>query len=197
MELLDHLRCYHLRHYLGKVDVTQCSCAATSTLVLTSKATIWPKVTSDEYCEGSLSEYTYKTQCSWMNMSVIRMWLRPLIGHRMWHKMYKHLNNTGTVSQATAQWSSPEGTSHMVHMEVLHTGSRSCALQDTWDIMWLTPTWHGQMKHFCHNRTFGISLSDFNTATDSGNNTSNGAIKEVGCSWSHLQHCNACELFLK
>ena len=54
------------------------------------------------------------------------------LGHRVWHNFkYKHMNNTGTVSQATVQWSNPAGVSHTVYMDVLHTGSTSCALQDT------------------------------------------------------------------
>jgi len=42
-------------------------------------------------------------------------------GHRIWHS--KSTNTCPT--QTIAQWSSPGGISHMVYMDVLHTGSTS------------------------------------------------------------------------
>jgi len=52
-------------------------------------------------------------------------------GHRVRHKKYKNMHNTGTVSQAIiAQWCSPAGTSHTVYMDVLHTSSTSCSARD-------------------------------------------------------------------
>ena len=66
-------------------------------------------------------------------------------GHRIWHKTYKHMN-TGTVSQAMVQWSSPVGTSCMDCRDALHTGSTSCAWQNTWGMVQLTPRWNGHMK---------------------------------------------------
>ena len=172
--------------------VFMCSHFHTSTKI---KGYYLANVTLDEYCKGSLSDYTYKTQNSWMHMTVIRMWLRPLKDHRMWHKMYKHMNNTGTVSQAIAQWSSSEGTSHMVHMEVLHTGSRSRALQDTWDnvaytkMAWTDEVLLPQSYFSTYACPLEQSIPEWLQRSNWGNNTSNGAIKVVGCSWSHLQYC--------
>ena len=116
---------------------------------------------------------------SCMHMTVIRMWLT--LQATEWHSKS---TNTCTTQE---QWSSPAGTSHTVYMDVLHTGSTSCALQDTWDMMQLTPIWHGQMKHFrrIFQHALAPLLSEFQHRNcESGNNTRNSAIEEVGCSGS-------------
>jgi len=65
-------------------------------------------------------------------------------GHRLWHKKYKHMHNTGTKSQAMAQWSSPAGMSHTVYIWMCCTLAAYHVLCKT---RGLVPRWHGQMKH--------------------------------------------------
>ena len=84
----------------------------------------------------------------------------------MTHQKYKHMHNTGTVSQAVAQWSSPAWTSHTVYMDVLHTGSTSCALQihGIWcSLQDGIDRWSISPIFFWHALT--PSMSDFNTGT--------------------------------
>jgi len=48
-------------------------------------------------------------------------------GHRIWHKMYTNMHNTGTVNQAiVSQWS-PAGKSHPAYMDAAHWLSTSCS----------------------------------------------------------------------
>ena len=65
----------------------------------------------------------YKTQSSCMHMTVIWSgcgWdFRP---QNMTHQKYKHMHNTGTVSWAIAQWSSPAGTSHGMYCSLHQDG---------------------------------------------------------------------------
>ena len=100
----------------------------------------------------------------------------------MRHQKYKHMHNTGTVSQAMAEWSSPAGMPHTVYVDVLHTGSTSCSARHMglhWDGM---DRWSTFTVFIDCIRTLIEWLEHRNC--EFGNNTMNTSIKKVGCSES-------------
>ena len=97
----------------------------------------------------------------------------------MTHQKYKHMHNTGTVKQSCRY------ITHGLYGCAAHWHIMCSA--NTWDMMQLTPRWHGQMKHFrrIFQHALGPLLSEFQHRNcESGNNTRNSAIEEVGCSGS-------------
>jgi len=111
-------------------------------------------------------------------ISIIRTRLRLQATEYWWHKKYNHMHNTGIVSQVTAvqqvhhTWSIWMCCTLAAHHGLCRKHGTRCSLHQDVTDRWSTFAIIFDITEWLQHRN-----------CESGNNTSNCTVEEVGCSW--------------